>query len=214
MKRQHEADVNTPERYDDIYFGERTTQLLATPYVTNLLSIICREGLALDLGCGLGRFVPYFGNCEVVGLDFTQKVLDQAQKDNPNAKFDLWDVAKNGLTLYEDNKFDYIFCGEVIEHMENPQALVAEMLRVLKPGGTLIVTTPYEDRIVCEEHIWEYTFEDLKNMFSAYENVAISRWHNVYAADWEHFVVLARKADNEQGKAGIDATVSRMPETG
>ena len=43
----------------------------------------------------------------------------------------------------EDNTFDYIVCGEVIEHMEqDPMFLMAELNRVMKPGGILILTTP------------------------------------------------------------------------
>lgn len=215
MKRQHVPDVNTPERYDDIYFGERTVQLMAIPYLIDLLQIICREGQVLDVGCGLGRYTPYFNNCHVTGLDFTEKVLAQAQADYPQAQFDKWDIAKDGLNLYKSNNFDYVFCGEVIEHMEKPQELINEILRVLKPNGIAIITTPYEDRIVCDEHIWEYNFSDLKTMFKEFNHTAISRYHNVYAADWEHFVVIAQKgkySETGDSKDSQAAVVSPLPE--
>lgn len=193
MKRQHKIDVNTPERYDEIYFGVRTVQLMPSPHLMALLRMTCKGGKALDIGCGLGRYFPYFGTSEVTGLDFTQKVLDQAKADYPMVTVVNHDIAKNGLNCFEDESFDYIFCSEVIEHMENPQALVNEIRRVLKKDGIAIVTTPYQDRIVCEEHIWEFDWQDLHEMFVGYKNVAITRYFNVPAADWEHFVIQAQK---------------------
>lgn len=195
MKRQHVPDVNTPENYDAIYFGERTVQLMPSLYLTQILPMIVKGGNVLDLGCGLGRYFPFLKGSKITGLDFTQKVLDQARADHLDLdpKVDNWDIAKNGLKLYEDNTFDFIFCGEVIEHMENPQALIDEMYRVVKKGGIVITTTPYQDRIVCAEHLWEYDYYDLEKLYSKFEYVAVSRFYSVYEADWEHFIVISQK---------------------
>lgn len=195
MKRQHQLDVNTPENYDKIYFGERTVQLMAPKYLTQLLPMLVKGGKVLDLGCGLGRFFPYLKGSEITGLDFTQKVLDQAKADNAdlNPTITLQDIAKNGLDCYQDESFDFIFCGEVIEHMENPQALIDEMYRVVKKGGLVITTTPYQDRIVCEEHLWEFDYYDLEKLFSKFTYVAVSRFFNNYHEDWERFIVLSQK---------------------
>lgn len=195
MNRQHTTDVNTPDNYDVIYFGERTNQLLAIPFLIDLLQTICREGKVLDVGCGLGRYFPYYNKCEITGVDFTQKVLDKARADHIelNPTVDNIDIVKDGLKKYPDNTFDYVFCGEVIEHMEHPDRLINEIRRVLKVGGIAIVTTPFENRIVCEEHIWEFDFYDLKELFKDFKHKSIARYHNVYSADWEHFVILATK---------------------
>jgi len=195
MKRQHVPDVNTPDNYDKIYFGERTVQLMPPKFLAQLLPILVKGGKVLDLGCGLGRFFPFLKGAEITGLDFTQKVLDQAKADHAdlNPTITLQDVAKNGLDCYEDNSFDFIFCGEVIEHMENPQALIDEMHRVVKKGGVVITTTPYQDRIVCDEHLWEYDYYDLEKLYAGFEYVAVSRFYSVYEADWEHFIVISQK---------------------
>lgn len=196
MKRQHEIDINIPENYDDIYFGTRAVEVTnASPFLLNLLRIICKSGKVLDVGCGVGVYFPYFNNCEITGVDFTQKVLDEAKRKNPNLKIEtkLQDIAKNGLDLFKNNTFDYVFCGEVIEHMEHPENIINEVRRVLKEGGTAIFTTPFENRIVCKEHLWEFDFYDLDKLFSEYTNRSIARFHNVYSADWEHFVIIATK---------------------
>ena len=43
---------------------------------------------------------------------------------------------------YANGKFDLVTCTEVVEHLENYRRLLREMYRVLKPGGTVIITTP------------------------------------------------------------------------
>ena len=49
----------------------------------------------------------------------------------------------SGQLPYADAEFDFVTCSEVIEHLENYRALVREAHRVLKPGGLLVLTTPY-----------------------------------------------------------------------
>jgi SAM-dependent methyltransferase len=53
------------------------------------------------------------------------------------------DIACNAENMpVEDCSYDLVLCTQVLEHCENPQVIVNECYRVLKPGGTLIVTVP------------------------------------------------------------------------
>ena len=57
-------------------------------------------------------------------------------------------VAFNGRDIpFPDESFDSILCTEVLEHAINPEALVAEMRRVLRRGGTMVVTVPFSARV-------------------------------------------------------------------
>ena len=65
------------------------------------------------------------------------------------------DVYYNGSKLpFADNAFDSILCTEVFEHVENINEVVLELFRVLKPGGKMIVTTPF----MCIEHEMPFDF--------------------------------------------------------
>ena len=65
------------------------------------------------------------------------------------------DIYYNGIALpFEDNTFDSILCTEVFEHVEQLDAVITELYRVLKPGGRMIVTTPF----MCIEHEMPYDF--------------------------------------------------------
>ena len=48
-------------------------------------------------------------------------------------------------TTYHDSSFDFILCSHVLEHIPNDQQAMAEMYRILKPGGTTIIQVPLQD---------------------------------------------------------------------
>ncbi|MCP4157162.1 MAG: class I SAM-dependent methyltransferase [bacterium] len=99
----------------------------------------------LDLGCGTGygsTFLASFGAAEVVGADIAEEAVDYASKyhKHPAARFIL--LTDDKTLPFEDGSFDFVFCSQVIEHIENPESLLKEFLRVLNPGGFALVTTP------------------------------------------------------------------------
>jgi len=191
MKAQHTIDVNTPQRYDEIYFGSRTIEMMPVTVVINMMRMFFRHGKFLDIGCGLGRYFGYIRDCEIHGVDFSEKVCQKAREDNPSATVLCHDITA-GLP-YTDNTFDYILCAEVLEHMKDPQALVNEIYRVLKPDGIVIIATPFENRIVCDEHLWEFTDLDLLKFMEKFTNTSVLRYYNVRSFDWEQFLAIGQK---------------------
>ena len=92
------------------------------------------RGRVLDVGCGRQPYGDYFSN--YTGLEF-----DRARYAEIPA--DVWGSA---LALpFCDASFATVFSSQVIEHVPEPWEMVAEMARVLEPGGHLILTAP---------HIW------------------------------------------------------------
>jgi len=93
----------------------------------------------LDLGCGTGHQMAELRGrgFEVVGVDGSEEMLEHARANNPGAEIHQADVADLPL---EDQSFDYILCIEVLRYLEKPEEAIAEMARVLKPGGTALVT--------------------------------------------------------------------------
>lgn len=104
------------------------------------------RGRLLDVGCGDRRFEPIFSPFieEYVGVEH------EAVFATTNAS-----TRSAGATLLYDGKhlpfdassFDTVISTEVLEHTPDPAALVAEMARVLRPDGTLIITTPFAMRL-------------------------------------------------------------------
>lgn len=94
----------------------------------------------LDVGCGDGgTLLRYFklGECEFFGIEGSP----EGQKLARERGFKVIGCDLNGRWPYEDNQFDVVFSNQVIEHVHNCRLFAAEAFRVLKPGGTALVTS-------------------------------------------------------------------------
>jgi 2-polyprenyl-3-methyl-5-hydroxy-6-metoxy-1,4-benzoquinol methylase len=91
----------------------------------------------LDAPCGRGALSSL---AHKAGLEVTALELDRGDFDVPGVKF----IAGNlNQDLPIDNEsFDSVACVDGIEHLENPFHAIREFHRVLKPGGTLVISTP------------------------------------------------------------------------
>jgi 2-polyprenyl-3-methyl-5-hydroxy-6-metoxy-1,4-benzoquinol methylase len=98
----------------------------------------------LDLGCGNGSFSDLLNNLgyEMVGVEYSASGIAIAQQQYPNCNFieaSIYDLPYSQLKP----KFDVVISVEVIEHLFDPKQLIRSAKQCLKPGGTLILTTPY-----------------------------------------------------------------------
>ena len=106
----------------------------------------------LDLGCGEGRhaITAYMlKNVESVGIDLSHHDLQTTQERfgefyDPDAadKSLVISVANGNHLPFADNTFDKVICSEVLEHIPDYRAVLAEIERVLKPGGIFGVSVP------------------------------------------------------------------------
>lgn len=107
----------------------------------------------LDMGCGSGRHVgAFYERCRatVIGADLNPDDLGAAVErlalhDSFSAhKGGSWGLLAGDITRlpFEDQSFDLVLCSEVLEHIPNDAAAIAELLRILKPGCQLVVSVP------------------------------------------------------------------------
>lgn len=107
---------------------------------------------ALDVGCGTGAFTIGMTRrgYNALGLSWderNQRVAGEraALCRASSAKFDVLDVRNLDQRTDLCGGFDVVVCCEVVEHILNDQKLIEDMARCLKPGGTLLLTTPSFD---------------------------------------------------------------------
>jgi len=108
----------------------------------------------LDLGCGEGRHshgLHMLGGLKVIGVDLDEPSLEKAREGlktlpppehdmSGSTRFETGDATK---LRFEDDTFDAIICSEVLEHLPDYPAALAEIRRVLKPTGRLCISVPH-----------------------------------------------------------------------
>lgn len=98
------------------------------------------EKRVLDIGCGDGSLSINFRKySEVFGIDVSHKAVDLARKAGLVAH--TVDVSCEKLP-FDNEYFDVVYMGDVIEHLVNPDFAICEVLRVLKTGCFLVLSTP------------------------------------------------------------------------
>ena len=96
----------------------------------------------LDVGCGrgwLGAKLLSFG--QVTGIEPVATVVRYARRLYPEINF-LRSGASEYLGNFKENKFDLLVCSEVIEHVHDKELFVNVLFDLLKPGGSLVISTP------------------------------------------------------------------------
>lgn len=115
-------------------------------WVSSKLSQIPSGHCILDAGAGELRFKPFCNHLNYVSQDFCQY---EGQGDGKGLQTGVWDTKNIDLVCdliaipKPDASFDAILCTEVFEHVPDPTLALDEFARLLKPGGTLILTAPF-----------------------------------------------------------------------
>jgi SAM-dependent methyltransferase len=101
------------------------------------------SGRWLDLGCADGGYSAELlrrGAAEVIGVDAEEdRIATARHRDLPHASFEVA-LAEN--LPFPDGHFNGVFMNEVFEHVGNEAAALAEVARVLRPGGVLVLISP------------------------------------------------------------------------
>ncbi len=142
----------TPADYYESYWTHDQTSVrgakyrsdhgfLTAPLAEVLSAQVSANAEWLDVGCGDGRTAGVWARehgRRYLGVDVSSEAVKAAQAIGLDAR-----KTDDATALpFPDNSFDVVTCIEVIEHLFLPREAVAEMRRVLRPGGRLIVTTP------------------------------------------------------------------------
>lgn len=101
---------------------------LTRPHLAAFISQYATTERILDVGSGGSSYERYFPNRLTVDID-------------PGRKPQV--VADAHALPFADNEFSHVLCTEVLEHTERPHVVAAELMRVLKPGGLLVLTTRF-----------------------------------------------------------------------
>ena len=166
-------------------------------FLITILEFAGPDSVVLDAGCGSGRVFQHrlAGHVRrVVGIDVT---------DEPKENENLDDAAKGDLRALplRDATFDLIIVSHVAEHLSEPERVFAELARVLRPGGRLLVLTPNR---------WHYVTLSAR-LLPHWLHVVFNRWRGLDARDVFRTAYRANTAGRlRELSAGAGLSVERL----
>lgn len=124
------------------------------------------RGHVLEVGCGDGRGVADLLPAaeKFTAVDKIESVISMLKRQYPTGEFIAMNIPPLGGL--EDNKYDFVVSFQVIEHIDNDLGYLREIYRVMKPGATLLLTTPNRALSLSRNpwHVREYLPEELKRL--------------------------------------------------
>ena len=154
-------------------------QLVAAEHIARYrwAASFCDGRRVLDAGCGAGygaELLNQAGAASVVGIDTSTAALALARLAvTDGVTCELGDVT---ALSHPDDSFDLVVCFEVIEHVADPERVLDELSRVLRPDGLLLLSSPNRARYVPgnPHHRHEYTRPELeKALESRFESARV-----------------------------------------
>jgi len=128
--------------------------------------------LAADVGCGTGFITEGLidRGLKVVAIDRSQAMLSE-MKSKFAGKENLIDyrLGESGELPILDATVDYAFANMYLHHVENPIVAIKEMARILKPGGTLVITD-------LDEHSHEFLRHEHNDRWMGFKRDEVRRW--------------------------------------
>lgn len=128
----------------------------------------------LDVGCGLayGTALMAGSASTITGIDYDAVTVEANKKSYGKiVNLDFKQAVIPPLP-FEDNSFDIITAFQFIEHIKPRKEFIKECLRVLRPGGSFLVTTPNVKMSLARNpfHVHEYTFDEMRDEVSSVTN--------------------------------------------
>lgn len=145
---------NARDAYETWHRALPASDLEAPPWVRMIRSHLeperdLADRRVLEIGCGRGDFARWLAGQKdrprlLVAADFSVSAVAAGRKAAHEEGLDRisWQVADIGQLDFPDGTFDTVFSLETIEHTPSPPRAIAELARVLAPGGRLFLTTP------------------------------------------------------------------------
>lgn len=192
MQRLHQENLNTPKWFDYIWNleGVHRYDAVRLRKFLQFCDQLPLGGRVLDVGAGLNGFAQYGVHHgyrgDFTAFDFSTEARRRTLEITPGLRYDIGDAL---AMPYADGEFHLVGSGELIEHMEKPELLVAEMARVCARHGYLIISTLDDTCDAAKahgdypEHLWSFTPEELLAYFRPYGQPRyelVGHYHMVY----------------------------------
>ena len=176
------TNINTTDYWNQVYQEEwESGQARSENYSRDygpihdaIIQLIPDGSRVLDIACGPGllcrKIKQRLPSTQVLGVDFSQYMIGQNQQRDQALGVEYCCVDIRTALGAIDREFDVVSMCEILEHLEEPEAIVADALALLKTGGRFILTCPHDDGIADPEHVRIWGHDDLFHLLAPYSD--------------------------------------------
>jgi ubiquinone/menaquinone biosynthesis C-methylase UbiE len=127
--------------------------------------------LAADIGCGTGFITEGLikSGLRVIAIDRSQAMLSEMESKFSGLKGIEYRLGESSQLPIPDGTVDYAFANMYLHHVEHPSAAIEEMVRVLMPGGRLIITD-------LDEHNFEFLRREHNDRWMGFKRDDVRKW--------------------------------------
>lgn len=172
-KDEHDFHMERLDPKDSPWYGKKLIQEHTLRYT--FARAFVKNKVVVDLGCGTGygtQILALNNSRKIYGVDSNAHAIEYAQKHYSHKKI-IYKHQDGENTKLPSSVADVVVAFEIIEHVENPKKFLKEASRLLKPGGTLFLSTPNNETSYGDNpyHVKEYSIQELKKMVSEFPDV-------------------------------------------
>lgn len=174
-----ETNINTPAYWDEIYRGEWEAGVILSlrdygEMHEIIVGLVPPGSSVLDVGCGPGilcrRIAEYVAETQVTGVDFSPYAIGRnAERDAElGVEYLCLDVRSDLGRL--ESRFDVVTMCEILEHLDDPDEVVAAAIELLRPGGLFILSCPHDAGVPHPEHVREWGHDEIYHLLERHTN--------------------------------------------
>jgi 2-polyprenyl-3-methyl-5-hydroxy-6-metoxy-1,4-benzoquinol methylase len=203
------ANLNSSDYWNQVYRSEWESGRVESqgyyrdygPIHDAVVELIPTESRVLDVACGPGllcrKIKQRLPSAEVMGVDFSDYTIARNQQRDAalGITYRCVDI-RTGLRDLAGG-FDVITMCEILEHLEQPEQVVASAMGLLKPGGRFILTCPHDNEIPDPEHVRVWGHDELFHLLAPFSPV-VSFMH--FPPPYFHVWVLAYVTKGSESK--------------
>jgi 2-polyprenyl-3-methyl-5-hydroxy-6-metoxy-1,4-benzoquinol methylase len=194
------ANINTAEYWNRVYRTECESGRVGSgdyardygPIHDAIVGLIPAGSRVLDVACGPGllcrKIRQRVPSSAVTGVDFSQYVIARNRERDGSLDIDYQCVDIRTSLASVGGRFDVVLMCEILEHLEQPEEVVATAMRLLQAGGRFILTCPHDDGIPDPEHVRFWGHDELFHLLARYSDT-VSFMH--FPPPWFHVWMLA-----------------------
>jgi 2-polyprenyl-3-methyl-5-hydroxy-6-metoxy-1,4-benzoquinol methylase len=193
----HIDNINTSDYWDGVYRREWSSGVAKSdhyfrdygPIHDAVINLIRDGDRVLDVACGPGllcrKIKERRPRCQVAGVDFSGYTIARNRERDGSLGIDYRQLdIRSGLPTL-NGAYDVVSMCEILEHLEQPEAVVAAAMNLLRPGGCFILTCPHDDEIPDPEHLREWGHDALFHLLAPYsETVSFKHFPPPYYHVW------------------------------